>query len=257
MKADITIILSVHNGQKFLRQAIKSILGQTYGNFIFAIVDDGSTDDSWKIISSIQDKRIAAAHENKNVGLTKRLNQMLRRTKTRFVARVDADEISFPDRLMLQRNFLLSNPNCAAVGSNIIRVDERGKKILESHFPTDYQEIKRTIFSKNPFRHGSLVFNYAKLKGVGFYDESYRYSQDYDLMLRLTAKFPVANLSETLVQDIFTKQGISQRHRLRQSVYALQAQVSALLRGDYPLANIFFLLRTVAFIIKSVFYRAQ
>lgn len=253
-QADVTILMSVYNGGNLLESAIKSVLSQSYKDFIFLILDDGSTDQSRGIINSFKDKRIQVKRFSENLGLTKRLKQGVVMTKTKYLARMDSDDLCAKDRLEKQRDFMEVNIDFAAVGSNFIRKDERGNEVFRSSFPLENRSIKQSIFNKNPFKHASLFFRLDALKEIGDYDESFKYSQDYDLMLRMNSKYKTANLTQPLITDVYTLSAISQQHRFEQSYYVLKSQLKALLQYDYPVKNIVYLPRTVLYCLKSAFY---
>ena len=253
-QADVTILMSVRNGGSLLKEAINSVLNQSYHNFIFLILDDGSTDQSWTIINSFKDKRIQAKRYTENLGLTKRLKQGVAVANSKYLARMDSDDICAKDRLEKQRDFMEENIDCAAVGSNFIRRNARGKELYRSSLPLENQSIKQSIFNKNPFKHASLFFRLDALKEIGDYDESFKYSQDYDLMLRMNSKYNTANLAQPLITDVFTLSAISQQHRFEQSYYVLKSQIKALMQDDYPVRNIVYLPRTVLYVLKSAFF---
>src|SRR5690606_20575239 len=105
----ITVLMCVYNGQRYLREAIDSILNKTYSDFEFLIVDDGSTDDTLKILKSYKDSRIKLVLNDNNIGLTKSLNKGLMLAKGEYIARMDADDISVKNRLLAQLNFMQQN----------------------------------------------------------------------------------------------------------------------------------------------------
>ncbi|MCI0471302.1 MAG: glycosyltransferase, partial [Candidatus Aminicenantes bacterium] len=107
----ITVLMSVFNNAAYLREAIDSILNQTYTDFEFLIIDDASTDSSKEIISHYHDTRIRLIENKRNIGLTKSLNKGLHKAKGEYIARMDADDISLPDRLAVQYAFLQENPD--------------------------------------------------------------------------------------------------------------------------------------------------
>src|SRR3990167_10971452 len=109
MKPKISVIMSVYNGMPFLKEAVASILKQTYRNFEFIIVDDGSRDKSWEYLKSLKDTRIKLLKNGRNLGLAASLNKALKKAKGDFIARMDADDVSFPQRLETQIKFLEKN----------------------------------------------------------------------------------------------------------------------------------------------------
>jgi glycosyltransferase involved in cell wall biosynthesis len=119
----ITVLMSVFNGERFLRGAIESILSQTYKDFEFLIIDDGSTDASTNIIASYRDSRIRSLRSERNLGLAASLNQGLASSTGQYVARMDADDISLPNRLARQVGFMQTHPHvgaCGTVGISVI-----------------------------------------------------------------------------------------------------------------------------------------
>ncbi len=125
----VSVIMSVYNGDKYLREAIESILNQTFTDFEFIIVNDGSTDNSLEIIESYDDERIKTINNKKNIGLTKSLNKALKFAKGKYIARQDADDVSLPNRFEKQVEYLDSHPEVALVGTSVYLIDENGKII--------------------------------------------------------------------------------------------------------------------------------
>jgi glycosyltransferase involved in cell wall biosynthesis len=123
----VSVVMSVYNGEKYLCEAIDSILNQTFENFEFLIVNDGSTDRTLEILQSYRDPRIKVINNERNIGLTASLNKGLKIAKGEYVARMDADDVSFPHRLEQQKAFLDRNPRVAMVGSWAEVIDESGK----------------------------------------------------------------------------------------------------------------------------------
>ena len=142
--------MSVYNGAKFLGEAIDSILAQTFTEFEFIIIDDASTDDSLKIINSYKDARIIVVKNTKNHGLTKSLNIGIAKAKGKYVARMDADDISMPKRLEKQFDFMEEHPEFAFCGSKAISINEEGQEV--KYLPDtvcDKDIILAYIFFKN------------------------------------------------------------------------------------------------------------
>ena len=123
----VTIGLPVYNAQLFIKDAIQSILNQTYSNFKLLIIDDGSTDDSIEIIKSFKDNRIELIVDNQNFGLPFRLNQMAQLSKTKYLARMDADDIMHPERIEVQLKILENNSKIDVLGTNVLSIDEYNK----------------------------------------------------------------------------------------------------------------------------------
>jgi len=169
MKPEISVVMAVYNAEVFLRQAIESILSQTFQNFEFIIVDDGSKDKSNEIIQSYKDYRIRLL-EQRNMGISISLNNAIKISESRFIARMDSDDISFPNRLELQFNFLSNNPEYILVGTNAQVIDINGDFVYKSRLPTDWEGIKSN-FPNSSFFHSSVMFRKSSFYLAGGYYE--------------------------------------------------------------------------------------
>jgi glycosyltransferase involved in cell wall biosynthesis len=169
MIPDISVVMPVYNGQEFLNKAIESILGQSFNNFEFIIVDDGSTDKSKEIIHSYNDKRIRIL-EQKNSGVAIALNNGIKVSRSGFIARMDSDDIAFHERLDLQFSFLKSNPDYILVGSNTMVVDRNGDVVYKSNLPLTWDEIKLRLPDPS-FFHSSVMFRKSSFDKAGGYPE--------------------------------------------------------------------------------------
>ncbi len=214
----VTVLMSVYNGEKYLREAIDSILNQTFKDFESIIINDGSTDSSREIILSYNDPRIRLIDNEKNTGLTHSLNKGLQLAKGEYIARQDADDISLPERLERMTDFLDKNKDVELLGSSFINIDEKGKELSVSLLNTDDKEIKNMLLSGNHF--GFEMFRKRVMEKVGFYREEFRYAQDYDLALRIAEVSKVANIKEPLYKYRITPNSISTVKRIEQDKYA-------------------------------------
>ncbi|MGA2121748.1 MAG: glycosyltransferase [Methanoregula sp.] len=192
----ITVLMSVFNGEKYLREAVESILGQTYTDFEFLIIDDASMDSSSEILRQYADPRIRLINNEKNLGLTKSLNMGIALAEGEYIARMDADDISLPDRFEKQIAFLERTPEIALLGTSNYFIDENGKK-------TGMQIVRKNpsfdlLCNENQFNHGSIIVKKSVVRNLGGYNENFRYVQDFELWLRIAKEFPVRNLVEPL-----------------------------------------------------------
>jgi len=192
----ISVIMSVYNGEKYLREAIDSILNQTFTDFEFIIVNDGSTDNSLEIIKSYEDERIKIINNEQNIGLTKSLNKALKQARGEYIARQDADDISFPNRFEEQVKYFVEHLEMALLGTSIYKIDENGK-ITGKRLALAKPSIK-DLFRENQFNHGSVMFKKEVVDELGYYDELFNYSQDYELWIRIAKHYEVRNLTQTL-----------------------------------------------------------
>jgi len=220
----ISVIMSVYNGDKFLRLAIDSILKQTFSDLEFIVIDDASTDETSEILKSYDDPRLIVITNTENIGLTKSLNKAFQIATGQFVARQDADDISHPDRLTNQIAFLDNHLDYALVGTHAVLIDEYGKQIDTIEVPSDCQAIASTLLTNNAFIHGSIMARKSAVVALGGYRENFRYTQDYDLWLRMSEYHTLANLPETLYSLRRLSNSISMIHFDRQLAFAFLAR---------------------------------
>lgn len=241
----VSILMSVYNGERFVRQAVESLLAQTYRDFELLIVDDASTDGTHEILEELteHDRRIRILTNSNNLGLTKSLNVALRQAQGDLIARMDADDIALPTRLEKQIAFLEGHPDIDVVGTAYEWIDEDGHAIGRPNVITDPNDIHRTLPRTNPLLHSSVVMRRPALDRASGYDESYRRAQDYDLWLRLSRTSRMANLPEILMQKRLLSGMISFQSERTQLRCAVRARLCALKRGDIPLWNVISLLK--------------
>ncbi len=159
--------MSVYNGEKYLREAIDSILGQTFKDFEFLIIDDGSTDSSVEIIRSYADPRIRLIQNEENIGLSRSLNKGLKLARGEYIARMDADDISLPRRLAAQVGLLDKQPDIGLVGTSIQLIDCDGERMHVHRVPTTHAQILWALCFTTPLAHPSVVFRKVIIECVG------------------------------------------------------------------------------------------
>tara|TARA_B100000315_G_C14449679_1_gene528534 strand:- start:135 stop:1037 length:903 start_codon:yes stop_codon:yes gene_type:complete len=178
--------MSVYNGEKYLREAIESILNQTFSDFEFLIVDDCSIDGTPGILNDYQqkDKRIKVIKNDRNMGLTRSLEKAIKQSSGDYIARMDADDISLPQRLEKQYLFLTQNPLYSIVGTRTCLIDSNGKFIKRQRRPVFLRRIDKIMLKKNCLAHGTVLINRKDLISVGNYNKKIPFAQDYELWLR-------------------------------------------------------------------------
>lgn len=199
--------MAVYNGQDYLSEAIGSILNQTYKDFEFLVVDDGSTDQSAKIIKEYKDKRLKYIHQ-KNQGLAAALNNGVALAKGNYIARQDADDISYPNRLKEQLEFLETHHDVALLGSCFDIINVNSEIVGRSYHLDRNQDIQTEFLLRNPFGHGTVMVRKSVLQEVGGYDGKQEI-EDYELWWRIAKSYKVANLPESLYAWRVSPQGIS------------------------------------------------
>jgi len=210
----ISIVMSVYNGATNISETIKSVLNQTFSKFEFIIINDGSTDETPKILEkwAKKDKRIKLITVPQ-IGLTKSLNKGIRKARGKYIARIDSGDTWRKDKINLQVQFLKHNPDTVLLGTQAIIVDKQRNIITETNYPIKDKEI-RLWFLKgiNPFLHSSVVFKNNNF----FYNENFCYAQDFELWSRLFFKGRLANLKQKLTQYQISLNSISFRHKVNQ-----------------------------------------
>jgi len=195
----VAILMPVYNCQNYLDKAIKSILSQTYQNFEFIIINDNSNDDTEKIIRSFKDIRIRYFKNKKNLGLAQSLNKGIKIAKGKYIARMDGDDISLPQRIEKQVKYMEQNSGISVCGTNAIIIDEYGKFNKYDDKPLTNEEIKLNLFFNNPLIHPSVIFRKNVFENYQ-YNPNLSKGQDYELWVRLSLNpnIKFANLSERL-----------------------------------------------------------
>jgi glycosyltransferase involved in cell wall biosynthesis len=220
---EVSVVMCVFNGENTVESAIKSILDQTFNDFEFIILDDGSSDSTFLILKKYQDidSRIKL-YSQKNTGLTKALNNAIGFASGKYIARQDADDISFPNRIEQQVKYLKGNPSTFLVGSNFIEeingVRYAGKYISD-------KEIMKKVFLHNPFPHTSAMFLRSVFNELGGYDESFDTSQDFELWIRFAKFGQIAMLSDPLVERVLSSNNITKKRPIRQYINGLRARL--------------------------------
>lgn len=197
----ISVVLSVYNGEKYLSEAIESILTQTYKNFEFIIINDGSTDKSPEIINSYQehDNRITViSRENK--GLIDSLNEGIKKAEGKYIARMDADDISLPVRFEEQVKFMEDNPDIGISGSAVIRFGKNIKTVTWKLLKNN-DAIKSELLFSSTFAHPSVIMNREMIiKNNLFYDNQFLHAEDFELWTRMAKITNMSNLPKPLLK---------------------------------------------------------
>ncbi len=238
--------MSVFNGERYLQESVESILNQTYRDFEFIIIDDGSADRTPEILKdwAKKDLRIKIITNEKNIGLTKSLNKAIKIAQGEYIARQDADDISLPQRLEKQIEFLENHPEIKILGTFGYSITQKPKILGKEIVPVSSQAIKKTLIKRNPFIHTSVMIKREIIDRVGGYDEKFRTVQDYELWFRILRIAEGENLPLFLVKKRYRPEMISLKKNKDQLRYMLFLQKEAIRRGDYSKFSYIYLLRT-------------
>lgn len=199
MSAKTAVIMCAHNSQAFIRQAIDSILAQSFADFELIIVENGSVDDSWEIIQSYHDRRIKA-FRTPFKQLSFNLNFAMMQTDAVYIARMDTDDISRPDRLRKQVDFLDANPDITVLGGAFSKFDSQSGKSETIQMPRTNEEIRGKLAFRFCLCHPTVMFRKQAIVDAGGYQGG-RYCQDVDLWLRLSRDEGIkfANMPDVLL----------------------------------------------------------
>jgi len=197
-KPQISVIMSVYNGERYLRESVDSILNQIFTDFEFIIIDDGSTDGTWAILNSYADPRVRLVHNQKNIGLTCSLNKGLALASGEYVARQDADDVSLAERLEQQVRYLDIHPEVGLLGTGCWNLLPSGKQ-QSMVLPQTDMGIRWYLLFGTVLMHPTVVFRRRLVEQVGGYDPTIRVTQDYELWCRFAQVTRVANLPDRFV----------------------------------------------------------
>lgn len=194
----VSILMPVYNAEKYLIEAVDSILNQTFKDWELIIINDGSTDRSRELLSQIADNRVIIVDNETNLGLIDTLNKGINLSKGEYIARMDADDISTPERIEKQVQFMDSHPHHIMCGTNALVIDNSGKVIGKIRNLTDNQFLQINLLFSNPFIHPSMMIRSDILKNNS-YDKQYKHIEDYELWCRIALLGEVANLQDDLL----------------------------------------------------------
>ena len=229
----VSVIMSVRDGAPYLDAAIRSILSQTEAALTLTIIDDGSRDSSMSIAKSFKDSRVKVVEDGKHLGLVERLNRALDDAATQFVARMDADDMSAPNRLERQLAFMAAHPEVGICGSWYVSFNFEG--LSQARLPIKHHHIAaRTLFDC-PFGHSTIMFNMRHLNKYSLrYSSDAEHAEDYDLWERAHPLVRMANVPEFLQYYRVHPSQVSDRESAAQRLASDKIRMRALQRFGIP-----------------------
>jgi len=258
MNIEFSVLVAVYNGEQYIDRCMQSILVQTYKPSEIVCVDDGSTDTAydkliqWQKNSTIP---IVVIRNEQNIGLTKSLVLGLTKTSYPYIARIDADDIWAAEKLELQAEYLQSHPECGIVGCWYENVYPHTKRVFR--LPVTNNEIKKTMFQRNPFGHSCVVFRKDIVGHAGGYDSNIKYGQDRDLWFRLFPHTNMYNIPRILCSRNAVDT-ISIHKSREQMMQGIRTRIKYICLYHAPIKNYLYLLEPIAImltprIIKNIF----
>jgi glycosyltransferase involved in cell wall biosynthesis len=233
----ISVVMAVFNGEKYLKPTIETVLSQTFKDFEFIIVNDGSTDRTQNIIEEYHDDRIILINNTRNMGQTTSLNIGLQNARETYIARTDAGDISTPERFRQQVQYLENHPHVDILGTAAFQYDMAGNLCGNVFMPNRPSTILQRIFFACPVVHVSVMMRRDRILELGGYDESYRILADYGLWARaLQHGFRFWNLDEILAGYLVTPDSFGSSHgrgRSIQEASRIICDLALSLTGDH------------------------
>ena len=199
----VSVLMTIFNHQNYLKESVRSVMNQSYKNWELITIDNGSTDNSKKILKTINDKRIKKFFLKKNIGRTKCLNLGLEKCKGKFIAILDSDDIANKNRIKIQLKQFYLNKKLWMLATDFNHIDHKGKIIS---YPKEKIDLKKNLYSKprifllkNPVAHSSVMYKSLLIKKIGRYPGNYFYAQDYAFFLKTFKRYRIKILDQKLV----------------------------------------------------------
>jgi len=232
----LSVLMPVRDGAAFLGPAMHSVLGQSFSDFEFLIVEDGSTDETPELLAAYarEDRRLRLLATS-GAGIVVALNRGLEAARGEWIARMDADDVSLPDRFALQLQAVRERPDLVALGGAAIAMDTRSRETGRIHVPTAPAEVRKELARRNCLLHPTVMFRRDAVTAAGGYRPGCIYAEDYDLWLRLSERGEVANLPDPLIRfRRHPRQTSRTKRRLQRAAEALARQVADRRRRMQP-----------------------
>lgn len=235
MKPIVSVLMPVYNGEKFLKEAIESILYQTYTDFEFLIINDGSTDKSEEIILGFNDSRIRYIKNESNIKLIATLNKGIELSKGKYIIRMDADDISMPKRIEKQLEFMEIHPQIALCGSWFSSI---GDRTGISKYQMNNDEIKYKMLYQCHLSHPSIIIRRDVLENFNTkFDPQFIHAEDYDLFVRISEKYLMANIQEVLLKYRIHGNSVSNTYKEIQNENCAKIRIRQFLNLGYAISN--------------------
>lgn len=258
----VSIIMAVFNGAEHLVDTIESVLTQTYKDFEFIIVNDGSMDKSVNIVENYQtyDKRIILIHKH-HTGLADSLNEGLKKACGKYIARIDADDLWFANKLELQLNYLNNNQDVSLLGSFVKFIDQnnviiKSKNGFNKGLFMNHETIIKNILRRNLFCHSTVIFRREIIEDIGYYNDRLKISMDYEYWIRILNSYKGVILKERLVQYRISPKMLSVRKSTLQVWESINIRLFGYFFLRYPIKYVICLILDISgLLLKLVYFK--
>lgn len=251
----ISVIMPVYNGEKYLVEAIESILTQTLTNFEFIIINDASTDKTAKILKKYveKDPRIRVLTNKTNLNIAETRNRGIREAKTDIIVSMDADDVAFPDRFKQQYEVIKANPKVAVVGGDIQIIDEGGNAVTYRSYKTTSKLLKRTMLRYSPFAQSATMLRKSYAEEFGLYNPKMSPSEDVDLWFRLGTKYDFASIPYPLLKYRVYMGSNSNKKLRKVEILTLLLRINAVRNLGYKFGISDIIYNVLLFISSTIF----
>ncbi len=235
----VSVVITVYNGEKFIKRAVDSVLRQSYKNIELVLVDDGSKDKTLEVLRELerQNENVIVLVNEQNLGFVKSLNKGVGAANGKYIARLDDDDFWFDDKkIEKQINFLEKNSDYVLCGGGLIKIDFNGSEKIRYLFPEKDQDIRKNILVDNLFAHSATVFLKEAFLGASGYDQNFGFFADMDLWLKLGKIGKFYNFPEYFVYylDKESDNNYNTRNNLTRRKFFSNIKLRSKYRKDYP-----------------------
>lgn len=231
----VSVVMPAHNASRHISIAIESILQQTFKDFEFIIVNDNSSDKTASLIKKYarKDSRIRLLNNSKRLDIAGSLNKGIENAKSNIIARMDADDISYPNRFELQYKLIQKSKKIVAVGSNIILIDSSENVIGLRNYPQESKKLKKCLFKYSPFAHPVVMFRKDVFEKVGKYNPKYSPTEDLDLWFRLGKNHEFKSIPKPLLKYRLSEKSSSHKMIKDLEILVFKIRMDAIFKHGY------------------------
>ena len=254
MNPAVSIILPVYNYGHYIGTAINSILNQSFEKWELLVINDGSTDNSQEVIQGFKDLRVKL-YNRSHRGLVSSSNFGMKKSRGKYVIRMDADDVMLPERLETQVNYMEKNPKVAVLGSNVVKVNDDNVITGFIKYPGENEKIRKILRRRNTLCHSSTLIRKEVIQKIDYYDEEFKYTHDYELWLRIPGEYKIINLNKFLHAWRWNEEGISRKKETVQLKFVIKAKIKAIKNKNIPVRSGFFILKDIFVLIFPKFVK--